>query len=105
MIAITAPLFLIAGDAIARALSQKTRARALAAGILVVWVGTQLIAFFVNARRSAVGDEGDVWFVSAAEWQPPLGWALWLLVVSAGLAMAVVSVWPLVTGRDEQRPA
>jgi hypothetical protein len=53
----------------------------------------QVWAWWINARRYAVGSGGPFWFVDRAQWSPPLGWAPWIavlvcaaVVLSAGLA-------------------
>jgi hypothetical protein len=52
----------------------------------------QAVAWYCNARRSAVGSEGPWFFFPSAEWQPPLGWGLWCalaLVCAMGLPLCV----------------
>lgn len=44
----------------------------------------QLIAFYDNARRYAVGTSGRLFFLGHARWDPPLGWSPWLLIATAG---------------------
>jgi hypothetical protein len=44
----------------------------------------QLIAWWINSRRYAVGTNGPWWFLSHAQWSPPAGWGLWVGVVLAG---------------------
>ena len=34
----------------------------------------QIVAWYLNARRHAVGAEGPRFFLTSSEWQPPLGW-------------------------------
>lgn len=62
---------------------------------LLLWfavpvAGIQALAFYVNARRYAVGIGGPVNFLGSSEWQPPGGWLLWLGVVSLGVISIVV---------------
>jgi hypothetical protein len=54
----------------------------------------QLMAWWTNARRFAVGISGPRWFLAAAEWSPPLGWWPWLLAASGGALL--LSFAPLV---------
>ena len=44
----------------------------------------QVVAWWTNARRFAVGVDGPEWFLNSAEWSPPWGWTLWLTVAGAG---------------------
>ncbi len=44
----------------------------------------QLVAWWINSRRYAVGSNGPWWFLSHAQWSPPVGWGLWIAVVLAG---------------------
>ena len=74
------------------------RARRLAApALLPLWLvplaaaaaaGVQFHAWFVNARRYAVGAGGPSAFIGPAEWSPPLGWVPWLAL--AGLAALLI---------------
>jgi Predicted membrane protein (DUF2142) len=64
----------------------------------------QFVAWWTNARRFAVGVGGPQWFLSSAEWSPPWGWTLWLLLAAAGggllVATALVDGYPQpVSGR------
>ncbi len=45
----------------------------------------QLVAWWVNPRRYAVGSNGPSWFLPHAQWSPPAGWGLWVAVVLAGV--------------------
>jgi hypothetical protein len=54
----------------------------------------QLVAWWTNARRFAVGMRGPRWFLSSAEWNPPLGWWPWLVLAVAGVCLLIAS--PLV---------
>jgi hypothetical protein len=51
----------------------------------------QLVAWWTNARRFAVGIRGPYWFVPAAEWSPPLGWWPWLLLAVAGMCLLMAT--------------
>ena len=51
------------------------------------------VAWYSNARRSAVGSEGPWLFLPSAEWHPPLGWASGC-VLALGCAVALpLCVW------------
>jgi hypothetical protein len=57
--------------------------------IVALTVGTgaiQLLAWWLESRRLAVGTEGRFFFFTDADWSPPGGWVLWLLVMLAGTA-------------------
>ena len=45
----------------------------------------------VNARRSAVGFLGPLWFSGHSQWQPPLGWGPWLVVALTGALLLVAA--------------
>ncbi len=66
-------------------------------------------AWYVNAKRYAVGGSGPVWFLGQAAWSPPGGWWIWLIaVVAAGICLASLAVWrlPLRASRGaDPRPA
>jgi hypothetical protein len=54
------------------------------------------VAWYVNAKRYAVGGSGPVWFLGQAAWSPPGGWWLWLIaVVAAGICLASLAEWRL----------
>lgn len=75
---------LLAADIIGN--SQRFRGRWFAIGAVVAMltlVGIQLVAWYSNARRYAVGGAGPLNFIPVAQWQPPVGW-MWVL----GMAMA-----------------
>jgi hypothetical protein len=62
------------------------------------------VAWYSNARRSAVGSEGPWLFFSSAEWQPPLGWgSLCVLVLMCAVALPLCVGWAGRTG--ERAPA
>jgi len=61
----------------------------------LVAAGLQFAAFWVNARRYAVGRSGPLDFVGAAQWSPPGGWLMWLLVAGLGAAFIALSMTPL----------
>jgi hypothetical protein len=63
---------------------------ALAGGVGVL----QALAWFANARRSAVGTQGPWLFFSSAEWHPPLGWLPWAtLAVGCAVALPLCVAW------------
>jgi hypothetical protein len=66
------------------------------AGAAVLCAGGQTLAWWIAARRSAVGTDGPWLFTGSAEWSPPGGWWPWaalaalgaLLVLAGGLLAA-----------------
>lgn len=47
----------------------------------------QLLAWYANARRYAVGAEGSWLFLGHNQWEPPFGWGPWLATAVVGAAM------------------
>lgn len=53
----------------------------------------QLMAWYVNAKRYAVGGSGPEWFLSHAAWSPPTGWWTWFAAtVLASFCLGVVAL-------------
>jgi hypothetical protein len=51
-------------------------------------------AWYVNAKRYAVGGSGPAWFLGQAAWSPPAGWWTWLIAVAlAAVCLASLSTW------------
>ena len=57
------------------------------AGLL--WAVGQAVAWLASARRSAVGIDGSWWPFGAAQWSPPLGWTLWVVLAGLGIGLAL----------------
>ena len=49
----------------------------------------QLLAWWVNSHRYAVGADGPWWFLSGPEWSPLGGWLVWT-VLMIGIALCVI---------------
>src|SRR5262249_13627434 len=64
--------------------------------------GLQFAAFWVNARRYAVGRNGPLDFVGVAQWSPPGGWLIWLVVAGLGAALIALSMTPLTAAEREE---
>jgi hypothetical protein len=66
----------------------------------------QLVAWWTNARRFAVGIRGPRWFVPSAEWSPPFGWWPWLLLALAGVGVLILTplLDRLLSGRSSGVP-
>jgi hypothetical protein len=76
---------LLAGEALYR---HRHRARALWLRALALTIPTavgimQAAAWYVNAKRYAVGSSGPEWFLGRAAWVPPAGWWTWLVAAAA----------------------
>lgn len=86
---------LLAGDILAQAavpLTQRSWLRPLVA--LAALIGAiQLIAFWANAQRYAVGEHGPTWFLPRAAWSPPVGWVAPILAVMLGASAIVLVAW------------
>lgn len=72
-------------------LPQMTRA------VVVLAAATQLVAWYWNARRQAVGENGPLLFLSHPQWTPPFGWWTWACV-------ALLGSLALVAGAQASRP-
>jgi hypothetical protein len=89
---------LLAGEILVR---RYERLRALDAEQLFILFAAgaglvQLVAWWTNARRFAVGLRGPQWFLSSAEWTPPWGWWPWLILAAAGAGLmsgAAIADW------------
>lgn len=66
----------------------------VAGGVAGVHAG----AWYANARRHAIGAPGRLLFLGRSEWEPPLGWVFWMVVV--GLSAVCLVVSGLVTARS-----
>jgi hypothetical protein len=85
---VTILLFLFAGDVIARRRQLVPPwARAFGRALPVLIALVHYLAWWTNARRSAVGTVGPWWFFPVAEWAPPLGWPFWCVVVAGAAAV------------------
>lgn len=65
--------------------------RRLLAGVASVAAAVQFAAFYANARRYAVGIHGPHWFLGTSQWNPPLGWEIWLTVALIGAVGILIS--------------
>jgi hypothetical protein len=90
---------LVAGEIAWRGRARVSTALAAAAAALAAVV--QLVAWWVDARRSAVGTGGRFWFLGDADWSPPVGWGLWAALAAAGTAC--LFAYAVVTLRSSRR--
>jgi hypothetical protein len=83
----------IACDAAQEPASRRPSIWLWGAGLLIAM--THVVSWWLWARRHATGSAGPLWFPTAAEWSPPLGWApaITLVLVGAGALLAAL-LWP-----------
>jgi hypothetical protein len=94
VLAFAAVLPLLAAEIVADgARTRRARRLWLLPALGVPALVVQAVGWYSNARRSAVGTAGPVWFVGRSRWSPPGTWSLWAAVVVLGLAAGVVAVW------------
>ena len=86
----TVALPVFAGEVLSRRAFPGRVASALMTVACALCGVVQLVGLHTSARRSAVGLHGPWWFLSRAEWSPPLGWAVWGCVALAG-AVALIA--------------
>ncbi|HKN40526.1 MAG TPA: DUF2142 domain-containing protein, partial [Acidimicrobiia bacterium] len=92
-IAVAIPL--IAAEVLVRRRA-RLPARALGAFALTAAAVTaflQGLAWYVNAHRYAVGTSGPRWFLGRAEWSPPGGWLVWIVLAGVGTACLGLGGW------------
>jgi len=65
----------------------------------VVAAGIQLLAWWENSRRYAVGLHGSWWFLPVAKWSPPGGWTVWAtILIAAACAVAIGAIRSMLRG-------
>jgi hypothetical protein len=99
ILAVAALLPLLAGFVLYRA-GAPTRADVFLVGLAVA--AMQFAAFWENARRYAVGLHGPLDFVSMAEWAPPGGWLLWVVLAATGSMLIALSLIPLTAAERQE---
>jgi hypothetical protein len=57
----------------------------------LIAAGDHFVAWTWNAHRHAVGAGGPRFFLSQAEWSPPLGWWTWAAVAAMGTSLMIVA--------------
>ena len=94
---------LLSGEVLRRRLPERTPgwSWALLPALCVGAAVTQMIAWWVNSHRYAVGVDGPWWFQSDPVWSPPGGWTVWTVVTIIGaLLIVATSVQSLRAYRD-----
>ena len=77
--------------------------RRLVVGFTVGTAALQLVAWWLEPRRLAVGTNGPLFFLTDAAWDPPGGWWPWvLLMVTSSVAYAAIAVLPGRMGPGER---
>lgn len=66
---------------------------------VVAVLACNLYAFVVNYPRYSAG-WGRRWHLSEYTWQPPLGFAIWLIAFLAGLVLLAYATWRSSAGRE-----
>jgi hypothetical protein len=82
-------------------LSAATRSRLVA--VLAIGTGLiQLLAWWLESRRIAVGTDGPFFFMSDSAWDPPGGWLPWvfLMLLATGLYISA-ALLPLRTSQTQ----
>ena len=84
---------LLAGEILVR---QRSRLLALGADrvflpFAIAVAGLQLVGWWADAHRFAVGLGGPRWFLGTAQWQPPGGWWPWFLLAVVGALLLVTA--------------
>lgn len=92
---------LVAGEMVRRSeAGGASRSTNLLMAAAAVGVGAvQFVAWYSNAHRYAVGLTGRWLFLADAQWQPPLGWAPWLMLALAGAVAMGAASTPTRPGR------
>jgi hypothetical protein len=66
----------------------------------------QLVAWWENSHRNAVGQNGHFWFLTNSAWAPPAGWVLWTVIVVAGtLTMLIATARSAARRRGDVLPS
>lgn len=96
---------LLAADILAaRPSSGKVRVDIWLAGAIIAVAGVgQLVGWWANARRYAVGRDGPVWFLPSAQWSPLGGWSL-AVAVAFGLTALTIAAALLGASDRETSP-
>jgi hypothetical protein len=84
---------LCAGAALAERGAQlaESARRRLVVAFTLTTAAIHLLAWWLEARRLAVGTDGPLYFLGEAGWTPPGGWAFWVLAMLAGAALYVTA--------------
>jgi len=68
-------------------------------GLAVCAASAHVSAWWVVARRAAVSVRGPWMFLGRAEWDPPLGWGTWVLILAVGAVALVTATLPAAAPR------
>jgi hypothetical protein len=93
VLAVSVVVPLLAGEIIVRRQDRlRAQAKRLLPLLIAVAAVVQLVGWWANARRFAVGRNGPRWFLDAAEWSPPWGWWPWMILAITGASLLVLTV-------------
>ncbi len=84
---------LLSGEILARRDMRGTVAELALATIVLLTTTIHVLAWYVNARRQAVGVDGPVWFLPDPDWTPPMGWVFWLAVTACAALLLLVGAF------------
>lgn len=95
VLALAAVLPLLAAELVAAHAAERgtPRAALLLPVFAVPALVVQVVAWYSNARRYAVGTNGPIWFFGHSRWSPPGTWVLWSAVVAVGAAAGIAAAW------------
>ena len=82
---------LLAGEIIAHRGLRRWSVDVALTAIVFLTATIHVIAWYMNARRQAVGVDGSVIFFPDFQWEPPLGWLFWLAVTIGAAALLLAS--------------
>jgi hypothetical protein len=94
---------LLAGETLSRRRASARWLQPLSFAIPIAVALMQAGAWYVNAKRYAVGSSGPSWFLGRAAWAPPAGWVTWL--TAAVLATVCLAALGLAARGSSQRPS
>jgi hypothetical protein len=95
---------LLAGEMILRGRPAAALSRRLT-WLVVPAAGVQVVAWYDNAHRAAVGQDGPLAFFAHAQWRPPAGWYVWIVLVIIAAASLAATAWLARDGGDRRLPA
>ena len=82
---------LLAGEIIAHRGLRRWSVDVALTAIVFLTATIHVIAWYMNARRQAVGVDGSIIFLPDSQWEPPLGWLFWLAVTIGAAFLLLAS--------------
>jgi hypothetical protein len=68
--------------------------RGLIVAVVPIAGALQIVGWWSNARRYAVGSRGPIFFFGRSQWHPAYGWTPWLLLAVAGVVLLMTAALP-----------